>query len=87
MTRQVVDCFYAPYVSAIRRAERAVRDIDPAFSYRREYPAACTLREVFARPSAGVISAYLSRLKRTLRGRYNVYPDAYFTDEAHGSSG
>ena len=87
MTRQVVDCFYAPYVSAIRRAERAVREIDPAFSYRREYPAACTLRDVFSRPGEGVVSAYLGELKRKLRGRYNVYPDAYFTDEAHGGSG
>jgi hypothetical protein len=86
MTRQVVECFYRPYVSEIGQAERMVREIDPGFSHRREYPDVCTLREAFTRPIPGILG-YLGVLKRKLRGRYNVYPEEYFADEARGSSG
>ena len=57
------------------QAERAVREIDPRFAYRREYPDPRTLGDVF-----GV-------LKRKLRGRYNVFRDEYFPDEAAGKAG
>jgi hypothetical protein len=80
LTRDVVDCFYRPYVAALREAERAVRAVDPKFNFRREYADDGTLGGLlrsFSGPRAG---AYLQVLKRKLRGRYNVVPDAYFTE-------
>ena len=75
MTAQVINCFYRPYVAELKLAERAVREIDPEFAYRREYPDPRTLVD------------YAGVLKRKLRGRYNVFPDDYFPDEAAGNRG
>jgi hypothetical protein len=75
MTAQVVDCFYRPYVAELRQAERAVREIDSNFIYRRQYPDPRTLAD------------YAGILKRKLRGRYNFFPDEYFPDEPVGSRG
>ena len=86
MTAMVVDCFYRPYVAELREAERSVRNIDANFSYRREYPDPVTLTELFGSPSAGNIAAYASAIKRKLRGRYNIYPDAYFSGKSSGSA-
>jgi hypothetical protein len=80
LSREVVDCFYRPYVTALREAERAVRAVDQNFNFRREYAADGTFGEVlrsFSRPRA---AAYLQLLKRKLRGRYNVFPDGYFSE-------
>ena len=74
-TAQVINCFYRPYVAELKLAERAVREIDPEFAYRREYPDPRTLVD------------YAGVLKRKLRGRYNVFPDDYFPDEAAGNRG
>jgi hypothetical protein len=80
LTRDVVDCFYRPYVAAVREAERAVHAVDPTFMFRREYENGSTLSEVLRSFSVPRLTAYLQVLKRKLRGRYNVFPDAYFTE-------
>jgi len=87
LTRQVVDCFYRPYVAAVREAERAVRAVDRKFIFRREYDDARTFGEVLRSFSVARASAYLQTLKRKLRGRYNVFPDAYFPEIPDGSAG
>src|SRR5580658_166587 len=80
LTREVVDCFYRPYVAAIREAERAVRAVDARFIFRREYANDGTFGEVLRSFSVPRAAAYLHVIKRKLRGRYNVFPDAYFTE-------
>jgi hypothetical protein len=80
LTRDVVDCFYRPYVAAVREAEQAVHAVDPRFMFRREYENGSTLGEVLRSFSVPGVTAYLQVLKRKLRGRYNVVPDAYFSD-------
>lgn len=85
MTRQVVDCFYRPYVAALREAERAVRARDTSFAYRREYPDHATFGEAVASFSLPKTVDYLQVLKRRLRGRYNNYPEAYFSDKSADS--
>jgi hypothetical protein len=87
MTTSVVDCFYRPYIAELDRTECVVRAIDPKFSYRREYPDHCTFRDVLRSFSRDRIIEYFGVAKRKLRGRYNVYPDGYFSDEPRGSSG
>jgi hypothetical protein len=80
LTSDVVDCFYRLYVAEIREAERAVRAADAKFIFRREYDDDVALGDVlrsFSRVRAG---RYLQVLKRKLRGRYNVFPDYYFTE-------
>jgi hypothetical protein len=66
LSQQVIDYFYRPYVREIEEAAREVRAIDPTFAHRREYTTSGTI-------------AYLRTLKRKVRGRYNVFPDAYFS--------
>jgi hypothetical protein len=80
LTREVVDCFYRPYVAAIREAERAVRAVDPKFAFRREYADEGSFGEALRSFSLPRAAAYLRVIKRKLRGRYNVFPDAYFTE-------
>jgi hypothetical protein len=80
LTRDVVDCFYRPYVAAVREAERAVRAVDPKFMFRREYADDGAFGEVLRSFSVARATAYLQVLKRKLRGRYNVFPDSYFTE-------
>ncbi|MDB4805033.1 hypothetical protein OAH16_00345 [bacterium] len=78
MTKNVIDFFYRPYVIELRQAELAVRTLDPSFVYRREYADSPPLIGIFRLFSLTAIRAYLSIIKRKVRGRYNVYPDAYF---------
>jgi hypothetical protein len=78
MTRDVVDAFYRPYVEALRKAERTVKALDPTFSFRRVYADSVTLGELLSAPSGDRLSSFVDRMKRKLRGRLNVYPDAYF---------
>lgn len=78
MTRDVVECFYRPYVAELRAAEQAVHCVDPQFRHRREYADCRSLPQVLRSLSLPVAIDYLQTMKRKLRGRYNVYPDAYF---------
>lgn len=86
LTRDVVDCFYRPYVAAVREAERAVRAVDPKFNFRREYADGGTFGEVLRSFSGPRATAYWQILKRRLRGRYNVFPDGYFTASSQRTS-
>jgi hypothetical protein len=79
MSREVIDTFYRPYVSAIRQAERTVRALDPSFNYRRESAEVCTFGELLRSYSRSNAVEYLRTVRRKLRGRYNVYADAYFS--------
>lgn len=79
MTRQVIDLFYRPYVSAIREAEAAVRMVDPTFTHRREYADNGTLADVLRSLSRDSVRQYLGVLKRKARRRYNVFSDAHFS--------
>jgi hypothetical protein len=79
MTQAVIDAFYRPYVAALRRAEHTVTRIDPAFTFRRLHADSASLGELLLGPSKERLSSYMGRLKRKLRGRFNVYPDGYFT--------
>jgi len=79
LSQDVIDCFYRPYVREIELAARQVREVDPSFAYRREYPNSGTLRDLLQSFSTSAVKAYLNALKRKIRGRYNVYPDAYFS--------
>ncbi len=79
LSREVVDCFYRPYVREIDLAAQQVRAVDPSFTYRREYPDSGTLRDLLQSFSGTGVKAYLGSLKRKIRGRYNVYPDAFFS--------
>jgi hypothetical protein len=87
MTATVIDCFYRPYVREMRAAERVVHEIDPEFSHRREYPDDLTLLDVFTSPTRKSINGYIGVLKRKLRGRYNVYPDEYFSKDLGVTAG
>jgi hypothetical protein len=87
MSTEVVECFYRPYIAELEEAERVVRSIDPKFSFRREYPDACTIGEVFQSFSLERIAEYIAILKRKIRGRYNVYPDGYFSDKPGEGTG
>lgn len=87
MSEEVVDLFYRPYVNALRRAERAVSDIDPSFNFRRQYPDSTTLRDLLRAPSIVRFASLANKLKRHLRRRYNVYPDAFFGDGASKNGG
>lgn len=87
MTAKVIDCFYRPYIAELRRAEWLVHTIDPNFNHRREYADPATLGEVFASPSKDGIARYAGVLKRKLRGRYNIFPDEYFSSGLGASPG
>jgi hypothetical protein len=78
MTQQVVESFYKPYVAEIRLAEQATRAIDAGFNYRRECAQISTLAELLRAPSVANAAEYARLVGRKLRGRYNVYSDAYF---------
>ena len=73
-------------MTAVREAERAVRAVDPKFMFRREYDNTSTFGELLRSFSVPRFTAYLQVLKRKLRGRYNVVPDAYFSDVLGGSA-
>jgi hypothetical protein len=79
LSQQVIDYFYRPYIRAIEEAAREVRAIDPSFAYRREYADTGTVADLLRSFSASGVIAYLRALKRKVRGRYNVFPDAYFS--------
>ena len=79
MTRDVIDAFYQPYVQALRDAERLVKQVDPSFDYRRLYEDHGGLLQLLSAWSKPKADEYLLILKRKLRGRYNIYPDSYFS--------
>jgi hypothetical protein len=79
IAKEVVECFYRPYVRELGFAERSVRNLDPAFTYRREYDGG-SFRSVYEHFSPTELFRYLDVLKRKLRGRYNVYPETYFSE-------
>jgi hypothetical protein len=81
MTREVIECFYVPYVHELRAAEAAVRAVDAGFGHRREYADDPKLGD-FLRSPRERFADYLTVLKRKLRGRYNVFPDAHFRERA-----
>jgi hypothetical protein len=87
LSQEVVDCFYRPYVHELMEAERAVHAVDPAFNHRREYSDTRTFAGVCGAFSASSVAQYLTVLKRKLRGRYNVYPDEYFSTAPRGGTG
>ncbi len=80
MTQAVIDTFYFPYVAALHRAELAVQRIDPAFTSRRLHADSTTLGQLLAAPSRQRLASYIERMKRKIRGRFNVYPDAFFAE-------
>ena len=80
MTGKIVDCFYVPYVEALREAQAFVQGVDPRFSHRREYEDYPSMCDVLRRPSPAVLGRYLEAMKRRIRGRFNVRVDAYFDD-------
>jgi SAM-dependent methyltransferase len=87
MTRDVIDAFYRPYVAALRKAERDVKNVDPAFDFRRLHPDSVTLGRLLCAPSSDAFRSYIDQLKRRLRGRFNVYPDSFFSaNMARGGS-
>jgi hypothetical protein len=75
----VIDAFYQPYVAALARAEQAVKRVDPEFNFRRLYADSVTLGGLLRAPSRENFASYLFRMKRRLLGRFNVYPDQFFT--------
>lgn len=79
LTKAVVDCLYKAYVNEIRASEVLVHDVMPNFSYRREYSNNLTLKKLALSLSIQNLKTYLRLVKRKLIGRYNVYPDEYFT--------
>jgi hypothetical protein len=80
MTRAVIDTFYRPYVAALRRAENDVKHLDSTFTYRRLHADSSTVGELLSAPSRARLVSFLERVKRKVRGRFNVYEDTYFTD-------
>jgi hypothetical protein len=80
MTLEVVETFYRPYVLALRRAEKAVRTIDPDFKFRREYQNSVNFYDLLMTPSKKIFNTLLSNSKRKLRGRFNVFNDEFFYD-------
>jgi hypothetical protein len=56
---RVVDLIYRPYVREIEKTEAWVRSVDPSFDFRRTLDRS---------------NGLLRRLRRRLRGTYNVYP-------------
>jgi hypothetical protein len=78
LAKNVVEYFYAPYISELRQAEASVRAVDAAFEYRREYAELPTFRVLLTSLSAGALISYLNVIKRKLRQRFNVYPDQFF---------
>ena len=83
MTRDVIDAFYQPYVNELRKATLSVQQFDLTFNYRREYENTGNLKYLTRSFSKEAMAEYLSTLKRKIRGRYNVYPDAYFSIPSH----
>jgi len=81
MTQPAIDFFYRPYIHEIEEAARAVRAVDPSFAYRREYADAGSIVDLLRSPTPQGLIAYLRALKRKVRGRYNVFPDAYFSGQ------
>jgi hypothetical protein len=79
MTQQVIDVFYRPYVAALSRAEMEVKRVDPTFNFRRLHADSVTLGRLLSAPSREGLKSYVDRMKRKVRGRFNVYPDQYFT--------
>jgi hypothetical protein len=80
MTSQVVDTFYRPYVSALRRAELEVKKIDPSFSFRRVYANSPAFYDLLMAPSKDLFISFLTKMKRKLRGRFNIFTDEFFSD-------
>jgi hypothetical protein len=78
MDRLVVDTFYFPYVQALRAAEESVRRVDADFNYRRLHADPPSLMDVLRTPTRSGADALLTKVKRQLRGRYNVYSDEDF---------
>lgn len=77
--RSVIDAFYQPYVTALASAEQAVKRVAPSFNFRRQYADSVTFSGLLRAPSRENLASYLFRIKRRLLGRFNVYPDQYFT--------
>jgi hypothetical protein len=80
MTVDVIDAFYRPYVAALRKAENEVKRFDATFTYRRVHADSSTLGELLRTPSRENLISYLERMKRKMRNRFNVYPDAFFSE-------
>ncbi len=84
LTPGIIDAFYRPYALAIEKARRDVRAIDPSFVHRREYPDHGTFLDLVRQFSVPRANDYLEVVKRKLRGRYNVFPDSYFSSREDG---
>lgn len=87
MSRDVIDCFYLPYVNALRNAEQMVVKFNPTFNFHRTYDDGIMFKDLVRKFSSKSLIEYLRTLKRKLRGRYNVYPDAYFSDQSGSARG
>jgi hypothetical protein len=79
LQKAVIDSFYAPYVRELRDAEAQVRVVDDKFAYRREYPDIPSFRDSIVSMSGSVTARFIEALMRKIRGRFNVYPDRYFS--------
>ena len=81
MTTEVVETFYRPYVLALRHAEQVIRNIDPEFKFRREYKNSVTFCDLIMSPTGELLTSFFSNIKRRLRGRLNIFPDEFFSDD------
>ena len=79
MTRHVIDVFYRPYVAALARAEQAVKRADPSFNFRRLHADPVNLGGLLRSPSKTNLASYLFLMKRKALGRFNIYPDQFFS--------
>ena len=78
LNADVLDIFYIPYVSALRKAESQVASVDSAFSHRREFPDTPTLLGALQSMNLRKIMELVRVMGRRWRGRFNVFPDSRF---------
>jgi len=79
LSKTVIDTLYRPYVTALARAEQAVKKVDPSFNFRRLYDDPMSLGGLLQAPSKENFASYRFRIKRRVLGRFNIYPDHFFS--------
>jgi hypothetical protein len=75
----VIDNIYRKYINEIKIAESMLQGMDPTFVYRKEYQNMITFKELLFEISKVNLKKYLKQIVRKICGKYNVFPDKYFT--------
>ena len=77
-SKQAIKLIYRKYINVIHDVESLVKNIDPHFNYRRNFTESSPIRNFTKKHIKIAVYSYIAKIKRIIKGRYNVFPPEYF---------